>query len=1193
MPIAKVSYNGQTLLDASENTVTANKLVHPETALNALGETITGTINIKHDSDVQFDTSNGVFTAPAGVYESEIEYDLLGDNGSMVLVDSSGNVSTAGSITTQGTTTITPSTSAQTIPENTFLTGNVTVAAIPNQYIIPSGSLDIETNSDNIDVASYATVNVNVPQGSLNPESIIVTPTEEQQNITPSSGHDSIQSVQVNAIPSTYVGTGIPERYGTDLSVSGLTVTTPSGYYATTESKSVDSGSVTIPNKSITAVPTITIDNSGLINASVSASDTVTPTVTEGYVTNVSSSSINVSGSNTEQLTTVGATTIIPADTTQTAVSAGTYTLGDVVVDAIPSSYIIPTGTVTIDRNVANYDIAQYAKVNVEVDGSSIVVWQTKDVTPTESAQTITADASQGYDGLSSVQVAAIPNDYVGSSITHRDDNDITAAANVVTVPSGYYEDTETATVSTGSAGTPTATKGTISNNSISVTPSVTNTTGYISGGTITGTPVTVSASELTSGTWTPSGAGTADITNYATASIPAAVTHVNTASFTINPTISVDSEGVITTSVARTLESAMVVSTPGYISQPGTRGLLTITGSKTQELDTQGATTITPTTTAQTAVAAGKFTTGTITVNPIPSEYIVPSGKLTVLLNETDIDVSSYASLDVQVPTGTSSVTLQEKTGINPSESSQTITPDSGYDAISRVQINGISSSYIGTAVTRNDSSDLTSSMLAAETHFQGTDIQVKTAAYAGGHQISLKGTSLTGCIIPGDKLTISGVTYTVSTGRVYQAIDNSIEGITVSPPLADAIAEDTAVTVALTEPYVIAPAGYYDTDAKLEVKAIGHANPTISFDNASGAITVQHTQQAGYVAAADTKVVNTYAPNLKAASIFYPSLSDQVISAGRYLTGDQTIKGVVLSNLSAENIKYGTTIRVGDGSNFNRITSVTGAYTIDANATAAQILNGATAYVKGTKLTGTMTNRAAMNYTLDATSNKQSFTIPEGYHNGSGKVNIVLESKTVTPIPRNAQTITPTSGKVLAWVTVNPIPSNYIVPTGTKSITTNGTGIDVSNYASVDVNVEGSSSSITLQSKTNITPTEESQTVTYDSGYDGLSSVQINAIASDYVGTGVPRQVAQIITPTTSNQTIASDQYLTGAQTVEGIVLTNLTADNIVSGVTVKIGTATDDDSVATITGTAEAQASISPTSMEVVNGTLRLIA
>ena len=71
-------------------------------------------------------------------------------------------------------------------------------------------------------------------------------------------------------------------------------------------------------------------------------------------------------------------------------------------------------------------------------------------------------------------------------------------------------------TVQQGTAGTPTATKGTVSNHTISVTPSVTNTTGYITGGTKTGTAVTVSASELVSGSETKTVNGTYNVTNLA-----------------------------------------------------------------------------------------------------------------------------------------------------------------------------------------------------------------------------------------------------------------------------------------------------------------------------------------------------------------------------------------------------------------------------------------------------------------------------------------------------------------------------------------------------------------------------------------------------------------------------------------------------------------------------------------------------
>lgn len=71
-----------------------------------------------------------------------------------------------------------------------------------------------------------------------------------------------------------------------------------------------------------------------------------------------------------------------------------------------------------------------------------------------------------------------------------------------------------------GTAGTPTATKGAVNNHAISVTPSVTNTTGYITGGTKTGTAVSVSASELVSGTLSVTQNGTADVTNYASVDV-------------------------------------------------------------------------------------------------------------------------------------------------------------------------------------------------------------------------------------------------------------------------------------------------------------------------------------------------------------------------------------------------------------------------------------------------------------------------------------------------------------------------------------------------------------------------------------------------------------------------------------------------------------------------------------------------
>lgn len=71
-----------------------------------------------------------------------------------------------------------------------------------------------------------------------------------------------------------------------------------------------------------------------------------------------------------------------------------------------------------------------------------------------------------------------------------------------------------------------------------------------------------------------------------------------------------------------------------------------------------------------------------------------------------------------------------------------------------------------------------------------------------------------------------------------------------------------------------------------------------------------------------------------------------------------------------------------------------------------------------------GEMINNGAVDKTLDATV--VTYTVPKGFHSGSGVVKIVLETKTVTPT-KSAQDVTPTAGKVLSKVTVAAIPDKY----------------------------------------------------------------------------------------------------------------------------------------------------------------------
>ena len=336
-----------------------------------------------------------------------------------------------------------------------------------------------------------------------------VSPTEEEQTLS-TNGLMMTSDVTVDAIPPTYIGSDIPQRTGADVSVSGATVSFPEGYYAEGESKTVQSGSATTPTGGITANPTISVSDSGLISASVTKSESITPIVSEGYVTSGTAGTITFSGSSTSQLSTQGSSTITPTKSEQTAVTSGKYTTGDVKVGPIPSQYIVPEGTKSIDANGTGIDVTEYAAVDVAVPGPDLQS-KSKTYTPSTSQQSDTISADTGYDGLSQVAVT------------------------VNAMP-------------TGTEGTPTATKGTVSNHSVSVTPSVTNTAGYIAGGTKTGTAVSVSASELVSGTKSITANGTnIDVTSYASVdvAVPSSQPTLETVTKTYTPTTSQQTETI------------------------------------------------------------------------------------------------------------------------------------------------------------------------------------------------------------------------------------------------------------------------------------------------------------------------------------------------------------------------------------------------------------------------------------------------------------------------------------------------------------------------------------------------------------------------------------------------------------------------------------------------------------------------
>lgn len=1082
----------------------------------------------------------------------------------------------------------------------------------------------------------------------------------------------------VNIVPSIVNGT---KRYipKATFQVGGEKVyCNSSGYVIESSSNpvgTINAGTATTPTDTITATPAIQINSAGLITATNNASKSITPVVTAGYVSTGIAGTISVNGSNTLQLSTQASQTITPTEETQTAVSSGKYTTGDVFVGPISSTYvgsaiprndddnihltdnminvdrgyydedgtkIIPVGTVTSGTasitsvSVSNgadeskFVVSGSANVSAPTVGTAGYISSSKG---TKNAKTNGASVSASIDKI--IGTASIAGLTKKPSITKRDTpSGVTNAASgdaTTTAPSsGVYvavksdglteKITPTISITTPGYGTNSKHGITATGANVGAAPSdltyvpITTTTASVNGktvsygsGWITGgstsvadgayTPSVTSQGTSTAASFTPSTTGT--ITDIIVSEKPSGTD--GTDFWTITPS------GSKTNGVARAKATATIDSS-GYIEA----GSKTTSSYKTWTLTTN------VNTGTNSYIPKSNVTEGITTV----SSSTANRGKWTQTAGYTAAREIPAATFSNSVASGK---TASNYVDISDTDQAPVLDTQDGFLFINKGYTDDLKIS-LAKLVPDGASADLSSNVIRSGYSAYNNDgvlvagnIQTLTSA-----DLTVSGRTVT---VPVHKYTgtssSTALTKSISTGKVTSGTA-SITSVTVSDGSNDntfvlsGSANVSAPTVN-TAGYISSSEGTKSSNSNgaalnATVPKIGGtvaisrttAKPSISrqsvpsgvTDASSGAATTTAPSSGVYVAVRSAEITTTVTPSITINQDGYGTSEKHGITATSAAVGaaqsDITyipIKSAIPLFTSPTptggSTASGTNIGLTSGDNGIRVRTyysvdqATITYNNDVNAwvnrpknteavrTTARGSTAGTAYSvtgvtvpKDVNFTVTMSSDTELdtNSDLDVTNNafrrvdvnnKQDATT---YVDNKGEVLVRHNPDTGNTVYGLTKVSAMISGGSTTLTMATVVENGYwkdtsvtnsgtfygrvVVPQGSATTPTTSFGVT----ASANINSNGLIT-ITGSGSRTITPTVSRGFIT--AGTSGNVSVTVSGQRQ------LTTKAATTWTPTTTNQTISSGTYLTGAQTILGS--SYLTAANIKKGVTI----------------------------------------